>query len=135
MGSVLLAREALLKLVPAVFIDTSGYAFAYPLARAAGCHVGCYVHYPWVSTDMLARVVARVGTYNNASDVAASSWRTRAKVVYYRLLAAAYGYAGRSSEVWSRMRRGLGWFAGVLGLCAGPFWATWASHPSRPLGQ
>ena len=38
------------------FIDTSGWAFSFPLARLAGARVLAYVHYPTVSTDMLCRV-------------------------------------------------------------------------------
>jgi hypothetical protein len=38
-----------------VFVDTTGWAFTFPLAKLAGCKVACYVHYPTVSTDMLGR--------------------------------------------------------------------------------
>ena len=38
------------------FIDTSGWAFSFPLARLAGARVLAYVHYPTISTDMLSRV-------------------------------------------------------------------------------
>ena len=38
------------------FIDSSGWAFSFPLARLAGCQVAAYVHYPTISTDMLKRV-------------------------------------------------------------------------------
>ena len=39
-----------------VFLDTAGWAFSYPLARAAGCRVASYTHYPTVSADMLVQV-------------------------------------------------------------------------------
>lgn len=43
-----------------VFVDTTGYAFSFPVARyLGGCSVGCYVHYPTISTDMLAAVASR----------------------------------------------------------------------------
>ena len=38
------------------FIDSSGWAFSFPLARLAGSRVAAYVHYPTVSADMLKRV-------------------------------------------------------------------------------
>jgi hypothetical protein len=44
-------------------VDTLGivlipFSFARcPLSFAGGCKIGCYVHYPTISTDMLARVV------------------------------------------------------------------------------
>lgn len=50
MGSMGLAVEALLRATPDVFVDTTGLAFTFPLAWAAGCTVGTYVHYPTIST-------------------------------------------------------------------------------------
>lgn len=53
-GSLLLAWEAFSLLVPDVFIDTMGYAFTIPLAKALfGIPTAAYVHYPTISTDML----------------------------------------------------------------------------------
>eukprot|EP01047_Picozoa_sp_COSAG01_P097354 COSAG01_NODE_27698_length_679_cov_0.910345_1_plen_145_part_10 len=83
LGSMILAAEAVIRLpVPVrrmpplphpltlgsaecacrgqVFVDTTGYAFSFPVARyLGGCSVGCYVHYPTISTDMLAAVASR----------------------------------------------------------------------------
>ena len=53
-----------------VFIDTTGWAFTYPLARLAGARVACYTHYPTVSTNMLQRVWSRKAMYNNNDQVA-----------------------------------------------------------------
>lgn len=69
-GSVYLACEALCKLTPLYYIDTSGYAFTYPLARVFGCTVICYTHYPTISTDMLSRVREHNAMYNNDSRIA-----------------------------------------------------------------
>ena len=43
--------------------------------------LAAYVHYPTISTNMLARVKARTSQYNNASGVAQSSFRTYAKLM------------------------------------------------------
>ncbi|MCL7050062.1 hypothetical protein MKW94_025427, partial [Papaver nudicaule] len=64
-GSVYLCWEALSKHTPLVYIDTSGYAFTYPLARVFGCKVLCYTHYPTISSDMVSRVRQRDPMYNN----------------------------------------------------------------------
>lgn len=53
-----------------VFIDTTGWAFGYPLAWRAGCKVACYVHYPTISSDMLGRVWSGTATYNNDAAIA-----------------------------------------------------------------
>ncbi|KAK9831961.1 hypothetical protein WJX81_003478 [Elliptochloris bilobata] len=93
-GSVGLGLAALRRLVPEVMVDTSGWAFAYPLARLAGVRVAAYVHYPTVSADMLAAVVARRPGFNNDPALAASWARSAAKLAYYCVFAAAYGAAG-----------------------------------------
>ena len=52
LGSFIAAIEAVLRHPPKVFVDTSGHAFAFPVARMAGCRVVCYVHYHTISLDM-----------------------------------------------------------------------------------
>jgi len=54
-GGALLTAEAVTRYRPTVFFDTVGHAFGYPIARIAGCQVACYVHYPTISSDMIAR--------------------------------------------------------------------------------
>mmetsp|Transcript_18192 Transcript_18192/g.47420 ORF Transcript_18192/g.47420 Transcript_18192/m.47420 type:complete len:476 (+) Transcript_18192:84-1511(+) len=100
LGSMVLGWEALSQVVPEVFIDSMGYAFVLPIARwLAGCRVGCYVHYPTISTDMLSRVQNREGSFNNSEAVSRSSTLTTAKLLYYRLFAALYGMVGGCAEV------------------------------------
>lgn len=54
-GSVRVAWQGLCQLLPELFVDTTGWAFPYPLARLAGARVAAYVHYPTISTNMLQR--------------------------------------------------------------------------------
>ncbi len=49
-ASVVVAAEALFRGTPDFFIDTTGFAFSFPVAWLAGCSVGAYVHYPTIST-------------------------------------------------------------------------------------
>ena len=99
LGSAILVAEAMHAFRPAVFFDTVGHAFGYPVARVAGCRVAAYVHYPTVSSDMIKRVKARRVVYNNAESTAKSSARTWAKTLYYRALARVYGACGRCAAV------------------------------------
>jgi len=99
LGSVALGCEAVLRLNPEVFVDTAGYAFAYPLAAFGGARVACYTHYPMVSTDMLAAVASRAPAFNTRQLVARSAPLSAAKRRYYQLLAFAYGAAGRCAHV------------------------------------
>lgn len=85
---------------PDVFVDTTGWAFGYPIARAAGCRVVSYVHYPTVSSEMVARVSRRHIAFNNSAQLARSSALTMAKVAYYRALSHVYALCGRMSHWW-----------------------------------
>lgn len=86
LGSVLLGIEALFRApTPTVFLDTMGYAFTYPAAWLVGSKVACYVHYPTISTDMLAKVSAK----RNGSVTS-----NAAKYYYYLCFAALYRAVG-----------------------------------------
>jgi alpha-1,2-mannosyltransferase len=81
LGSMLLTWEAIQLCPPHLFVDTMGYAFGYWLARLfGGCKVGCYVHYPTVSTDMIGRVTSVH------------------KLAYYRVFAWLYGLMGAAAH-------------------------------------
>lgn len=96
LGSLILGWEAMSQLIPDVFFDTMGYAFTYPIVQGlAQCQVACYVHYPTISTDMLAQVKNRDSSSVHTSNfVAKSSVLSYLKLLYYHLFAFAYGWAG-----------------------------------------
>nr|GEZ63060.1 GDP-Man:Man(3)GlcNAc(2)-PP-Dol alpha-1,2-mannosyltransferase-like [Tanacetum cinerariifolium] len=94
LGSVYLAWEALNKFAPLYYLDTSGYAFTYPLAQLLGCKVICYTHYPTISLDMLSRVHSRSSMYNNDTFVANSVLLSQFKHVYYTVFSWMYGFVG-----------------------------------------
>lgn len=99
LGSVILGFEAIWKCVPDIYIDTMGYSFTYPLFRyLGGCSIGCYVHYPTISTDMLTRVVNRFSAHNNHSLISRSRVLSQLKIVYYKLFAVLYGMVGRCAH-------------------------------------
>lgn len=98
-GSVRVGMEAVGKLLPGVYVDTTGWAFPYPLVWLAGARVVAYVHYPTISTDMLERVRARHHTYNNDSGVSSSWLKSWVKLCYYQLFAALYGAVGACAAV------------------------------------
>ena len=88
---------------PAVWVDTAGWAGGYPLAALAGSAVLAYVHYPLVSTDMLARLrpaaaaaVVASGSTSSSSSPSTSAppsalLRAVLKAAYYYAVAALYG--------------------------------------------
>jgi len=100
LGSVVLGWEALCQFRPEIFIDSMGYAFTLPLfSLLGGCRIGCYVHYPTISTDMLEQVRDRRSGVCNDARVARSWLLSTAKLLYYRLFAMLYGLAGSFAEV------------------------------------
>ncbi|KAM4684185.1 GDP-Man:Man(3)GlcNAc(2)-PP-Dol alpha-1,2-mannosyltransferase isoform 3-T3 [Amazona ochrocephala] len=100
LGSVFLGWEALLKCVPDIYIDSMGYAFTLPLFKyLGGCRVGCYVHYPTISTDMLSVVRNQDTRFNNAAFITNSPLFSRFKLVYYYFFAFMYGLVGSCSDV------------------------------------
>ena len=99
LGSIRVAIEGLKQHVPEVWVDTTGWAFPYPLVRAAGGKVVAYVHYPTISTDMLSRVRERRSQYNNDDKISSSSIKSAIKLVYYKSFAVVYGLAISSANV------------------------------------
>ena len=84
LGSYVLAYEAISSFVPDIFIDTMGYAFTLPFVSSVlEIPTAAYVHYPTISTDMLARLPG-VSFLKN---------------IYWRLFAYAYGYICRQMDV------------------------------------
>jgi len=99
LGSLVLGVEALLSHVPSIYIDTMGYSFTMPLFKhCGGSTVGCYVHYPTISTDMLAQVQSRSATYNNRRRVAQSPLASLLKLRYYKIFAWLYSRCGASAD-------------------------------------
>jgi alpha-1,2-mannosyltransferase len=100
LGSVLLAGEALWTQPCHCFFDSTGYAFTFPLAKVLfACKVGCYVHYPTISTDMLERVSEMRPTYNNDGAISNSKTLTLTKLWYYRAFAKLYALCGYFADV------------------------------------
>ena len=84
LGSYVLAYEAISSFVPDIFIDTMGYAFTLPFVSSVlEIPTAAYVHYPTISTDMLARLPGV----------------SFLKHIYWRLFAYAYGYVCQQMDV------------------------------------
>ncbi len=79
-----------------------GYAFALGLSKFLFPTVptGAYVHYPTISTDMLASLTPASPTANQGLNAGQGTGpRGRAKALYWRLFAAVYSRAGASADV------------------------------------
>ncbi|KAH6912589.1 mannosyltransferase [Coprinopsis sp. MPI-PUGE-AT-0042] len=99
LGSMWLVWDAMKELVPDLYIDTMGYAFTFPVvALVAGIPVGAYVHYPTISTDMLARVKSRVQWHTNSNAVSSSAILSQGKMLYYRVFMYYYALCLRTAS-------------------------------------
>ena len=100
LGSLLLAVDAFMLLVPDVFIDTMGYAFTLYLSKLLFPSVptAAYVHYPTISTDMLESLDTTDDNHGlNAG--AGKGLRGILKRKCWKLFAAAYSHVGTSVDV------------------------------------
>ncbi|KAK0613750.1 hypothetical protein B0T14DRAFT_284298 [Immersiella caudata] len=102
LGSIIMAWDAFSLLVPDIFVDTMGYAFALGLSKALFRDVptGAYVHYPTISTDMLESLDpnSAVGSQGvNAGQ--GTGARGSAKKVYWKNFAKIYSFMGASADV------------------------------------
>src|ERR1700749_3368610 len=97
-----LAWDAFSLLVPDIFVDTMGYAFALCLSKFLFSRMptGAYVHYPTISTDMLQSLDPESATgsqgVNAGQGVGA---RGSAKKAYWKLFAKLYTWVGSSVDV------------------------------------
>lgn len=127
LGSVLLGWEALVNCVPDVYIDSMGYAFTFPLFKyLGGCRVGCYVHYPTISTDMLSVVRNQNARFNNAAIITQNPLLSQLKLAYYYLFAFLYRLVGSCGDIvmvnssWTRGHILSLWRCGVIHIVYPP---------------
>ncbi|KAF6844663.1 alpha-mannosyltransferase alg11 [Colletotrichum musicola] len=102
LGSLVLAWDAFQLLVPDIFIDTMGYAFALGLSKFLFRRVPtcAYVHYPTISTDMLESLDPKSATGTQGVNAGKGvGLRGKAKKTYWRLFAALYSRVGSTVDV------------------------------------
>jgi alpha-1,2-mannosyltransferase len=101
-GSVIMVWDAFSLLVPDIFVDTMGYAFALGLSKLLFPEMptGAYVHYPTISTDMLESLDpnSSVGAQgvNAGQGVGARGFVKRS---YWKFFARRYSQVGASIDV------------------------------------
>ncbi|KAF9770968.1 asparagine-linked glycosylation protein [Fusarium sp. DS 682] len=102
LGSIVLAWDAFSLLVPDVFIDTMGYAFALGLCKFLFPRVptGAYVHYPTISTDMLDSLDSNTDSGAQGAHAGKGAGAQGfAKKKYWKLFAMLYSRVGSSVDI------------------------------------
>jgi alpha-1,2-mannosyltransferase len=99
-GSILMAHDALSLLVPDIFVDTMGYAFALGYCKLLLPNVptGAYVHYPTISTDMLDSLQAS-STSQGVNAGKGVGTKGAMKKLYWESFAKLYSWVGSSVDV------------------------------------
>lgn len=101
-GSIIMAWDAFSLLVPDVFVDTMGYAFALGLSKFLFRDVptGAYVHYPTISTDMLDSLDPKSAAGDQGLNAGKGAGpRGAVKKLYWKLFAQFYSWTGASIDV------------------------------------
>lgn len=99
-ASMKLAYQALHFVTPDIFFDTTGCAFTFIIAKIfASCTIGAYIHYPTISTDMIALVFDRRPSYNNDMTIVTNPIRSYMKILYYSIFAICYGFVGSLCDI------------------------------------
>ncbi|KAJ5583980.1 hypothetical protein N7450_006644 [Penicillium hetheringtonii] len=100
LGSLVVGYDAFTLLVPDIFVDTMGYAFTLAMCKWLFPDVptGAYVHYPTISTDMIASLDDDTGVQGINSGTG-KGLKGKVKRRYWQLFAQLYGWVGRHIDV------------------------------------
>ena len=125
LGSIRVALDAFSLLVPDIFVDTMGYAFAQAFSKLVfpDMPTGAYVHYPTISTDMLGSLDAEVGKGLNAGT--GKGLKGNLKHKYWNIFAWMYSWAGGSVDV---VMTNSSWTQGHIRELWGPQRANWGKR-------
>ncbi|KAL4868820.1 hypothetical protein BDV12DRAFT_93772 [Aspergillus spectabilis] len=100
LGSLIVGYDAFTLLVPDIFVDTMGYAFAVAFCKLLFPSVptGAYVHYPTISTDMLQSLDDKTGL-KGVNSGAGTGLKGNLKRKYWLAFARLYGWVGSHVDV------------------------------------
>ncbi|KAH8175480.1 glycosyl transferases group 1 domain-containing protein [Sarocladium implicatum] len=144
LGSMLLLWDAYSLVVPDIFVDTMGYAFALGFSKLLFTEIptGAYVHYPTISTDMLSSLDSQSADEGvNAGQGAGS--RGFFKKLYWNFFGYLYSWVGgtvnvvmtNSSWTQNHIRRIWGPFRGPRKNALSPIAVVWPSVAVKELEE
>ncbi|EAR99746.3 glycosyltransferase group 1 protein (macronuclear) [Tetrahymena thermophila SB210] len=94
-GTMIYTFKCLLKYQPDIFFDSTGFAFSYIVVKKfLGCKVVSYTHYPFISSDMIQKVIRNEQSFNNRGFIAQSGLFSNIKFFYYLILTKMYKFMG-----------------------------------------
>ena len=108
-GAAHLGAIAYYKYPVDLFVDTANLSFSVIIPKFLFARTLSYVHYPTISTDMLAVVRSRQAQFNNTSMIASSILLTFSKLLYYWVFAGLYAISAQCIDIvaanssWTRL--------------------------------
>ncbi|KAI0555645.1 glycosyltransferase family 4 protein [Xylaria curta] len=102
LGSLVTGWDAFSLLVPDIFVDTVGYAFTLGLSKLLFPNVptAAYVHYPTISTDMLASLDPKSTVGNQGVNAGKGvGFKGAVKRHYWKWFASLYSRMGASVDI------------------------------------
>ena len=82
---------------PDVMIDTAGFPFIYPIVKIFNCRLVAYVHYPFISNDMIQKL--QIKSHNNSGLIADNLVLRNTKIMYYKYLSKIYSFCGKCCDL------------------------------------
>jgi alpha-1,2-mannosyltransferase len=96
LGQIVFAFEILTKVHSDVIIDTTGMPFTYwVFSLIGGTRVIAYVHYPFISEDMIADIESGQDGVHSRGNLSKLPGFKKLKVLYYKLILALYRWNGK----------------------------------------
>lgn len=97
LGSIVLALETMIRFRPDILIDTAGFPFMYPIIKMFKCRLVAYVHYPFISHDMIQKL--QIKSFNNSGLIADNYFLRYLKIFYYKELCKIYSFCGKFCDL------------------------------------
>ena len=114
---MLYALKCLWKYQPDIFYDTTGYPSALLLVKLfiPSIKTAAYVHYPFISEEMINKVREGRADFNNSKAISNSAFLSLGKLYYYMLVLKIYKLIGRlvdfaqTNSSWTHNHMSLFW--------------------------
>ncbi|CAD8205553.1 unnamed protein product [Paramecium pentaurelia] len=99
-GQMIYALKCINSFQPDIFLDSTGLPFTFFIVKILlpNVRVIAYVHYPFISTDMISQVEKKEARYNNDDEITKSERKTKFKLWYYKFLFFFYSLCGKMVE-------------------------------------
>ncbi len=92
-GSIIVGFEALIRFIPDIYIDSTGYAFTYPCFHyLASIPIISYVHCPIIDGNLLEQANEQYSTDD-------TSLLSQVELLYYQIFTYVYGWCARCSKL------------------------------------